>query len=257
YTSVTAADVVRDLAGQGGVRVNRAEAGGSFPAYTVDSRRSAYHHAHDLADLCDLSLYVEPDGGLGLERFGAGRTEHGYRYGEHLIRVEPWHRPASVASVQAWGESPGTGRGTQAWAWLVKDFRSSMGEAASAGAAGPRLLLERPALRTAELARTAAQAELRRVRGRARGARLLGVGRPEVALGDAVRLSGVGDAADGRYQVWAVRHRLGKQRGVPPAGGARGGAGGGAGGGGAAGGGDAAGPGPVAAGAGGRGGEAG
>jgi phage protein D len=107
----------------------------------------------------------------------------------------------------------------------VSDFRASLGRAGGAGGgagaggagAGPRLVLERPSLRTAELARVAAEAQLRRVRGRARGARLLGVGRAEVALGDAVALEDVSAAADGSYQVRAVRHRLNRRGGFTTA----------------------------------------
>jgi phage protein D len=209
YTSVTAADVVRDLAQHAGVTVNRTEAGGTFPAYVVDGRRSAYHHAHDLADLCGQGLYTEPDGGVVLERFTTGRAVHVYRYGEHLIGIEPWQRPSAVDAVRAFGESPGTGRGEQAWAWLVKDYSASVG---TAGSSTANLLLERPSLRTADLARLAAEAELRRIQARATGAQVTGVGRPEVALGDAVRLTDVG-AADGRYQVRSVRHRLNRRRG--------------------------------------------
>jgi len=72
----------------------------------------------------------------------------------------------------------------------------------------PHRLFERPA----DLARLAAQAELRRVQARATGARITGVGRPEVALGDAVRLADVG-SADGTYQVRDVRHRLNRRHG--------------------------------------------
>jgi phage protein D len=210
YTSVTAADIVRDLARQAGVTVTRTEPGGTFPAYVVDGRRSALHHAHDVAGLCGLQLYLDPDGGLVLERFTTGRTVHLYQYGQHLTRLDPWRRPAAADSVRAYGESPGTANGDQSWSWLVANFGASAGTAGST--AGPGLLLERAALRTADLARLAAQAELRRVQARAAGARITGVGRPEVALGDAVRLAGAGDA-DGAYQVRAVRHRLSRGHG--------------------------------------------
>jgi phage protein D len=210
YTSATAADIVRDLAGVAGVRVTRAEPGSAFPAYVVDGRRSAYAHARDLADLCGLILYSEPGGGLVLERFTTGRVVHVYRHGDDLTALDPWRHPPTVQAVEAWGESPGTSRGEQAWAWLVKDFRPSLG---SAGSGAGKLLLERPGLRTAAAARAAAEATLATVRARAHGARLLGIGRPEVSLGDAVRIENAGPTVDGRYQVRSVRHRLGKARG--------------------------------------------
>lgn len=214
YTSVTAADIVRDLAQHAGVTVTRTEPGGTFPAYVVDGRRSAQHHAHDVADLCGLQLYLDPDGGLVLERFTTGRTVHVYRYGQHLTEVDPWRRPPAADFVRAYGESPGTANGDQSWAWLVADFSASAGTASGpAGSAVPAgVLLERAALRTADLARLAAQAELRRVQARAAGAQITGAGRPEVALGDAVRLADVG-SADGAYQVRAVRHRLSRRHG--------------------------------------------
>jgi phage protein D len=211
YESKSAGAIVRDLAGRASVDVARADDGTQLPAYVVDGRRAVYHHLHDLAELCGFDLYLDPEGKLVFERFADGRTVHVFEYAKHMLELEESMRPPAADSIEAWGESPGTGRGEEAWAWLVKDFRPSLG---TAGSGGTKLLLERPVLRTAEAARTAAEAAFTAVGRRALRGRVTGLGRPEVTLGDAVRLRGVPRSdLNGLFQVRAVRHRIVRDRG--------------------------------------------
>lgn len=215
YESKTAGDIVRDIAATAGIPVTRADAGTAFPAYVVDGRRAGFAHLRDLADLCGCDVYVDPAGGLVFERFTGGRTVHLLGYARDLLDLAVRVAPAAVEAVQVWGESPGTGRGAHAWAWLVKDFRPSLG---SAGSGGTPLLLEHAALRTADAAATAAAAALSAVRRRTVRGRLMVAGRPEIALGDGVRITDVpaehgGADVNGVWQVRAVCHRLVRRRG--------------------------------------------
>src|SRR5206468_1845902 len=102
-------------------------------------------------------------------------------------------------TVEGWGESPGLGKGAEAWAWLTKDFAGSRG---TAGTGQGRLLLERPVLRTADAARTAAEAAFTSLTRRTIRGRMVVQGRPEVKLGDAVRIQSVpNEASNGTFQV--------------------------------------------------------
>ncbi|HEX8135525.1 MAG TPA: hypothetical protein VF880_19105 [Actinomycetes bacterium] len=221
YLNRTAGAIVRDLAAAAGVGVATADDGTTFPAYVVDGRQSAHRHMLDLARLCGFDLYLDPAGKLVFEKFTSGKTVHVYEYAKHVVALDVRRTPPPADVVEAWGEGPGGGRGGDAWAWLTKDFSASKGTAGpgaggTPGAAPVRLLLERSALRTATGARSAAEAALAAIRHRATRGELVGVGRPEVKLGDAVRLRGLPKSIgglDGVYQVRGVTHRLGKRAG--------------------------------------------
>ncbi len=211
YESKTAGAMVKDLANQAGVEVDTADDGITFPAYVIDGRRSFYHHMWELADLCGFDLYINAEGKLVFEKFLGGKTVHVFEFAKHLLALEVQNTPARAGKVEAWGESPAGSKGNDAWAWLTKDFSGSQG---TAGTDSPLLLLERPALRTPDAANTAAAASFTAIQRRRQRGRLLSLGRPEVKLGDAIRLSGMTDASlNASFQVRGVKHRLNKQGG--------------------------------------------
>lgn len=204
-----AGEIVRALADRAGVAVAEIEEGSAFPAYVIDGRRSFYAHLRELATLCGCELYTNPAGELVFQRFAGGRTIHTFTYGEQVLALQLWEAPSAAASVEAWGQGPG--RSGEAWAWLTKDFGDLKG---SAGSGEPRALLERPALRTAAAAQTAAEAAQRRFRQRTLRGRLRVPGAPRVCLGDAVRLEALPTAPhNATYQVRSVTHRLTKAGG--------------------------------------------
>ena len=215
YESKTAGQIVRDLADQVGVDVATAEDGITFPAYVIHGRRSIYHHMRDLADLCGFDLYVDADGKLIFEEFISGKTVHAFEYAKHILELDVLQAPPRAALVEAWGESPSSSQGEEAWAWLTKDFSGSKG---SAGSGDPTLLLERPALRTADAAQAAAEAAHTHIQRRTLRGRLLTVGQPQVKLGDAIRLRDVpDDALNNTFQVRSVTHRITKIEGFTTA----------------------------------------
>ncbi len=215
FESKTAGAIVRDLADRAGVEVRTAEDGIRFPAYVVDGRRSLYDHLLDLAALCGFDLYVDAEGKLVCERFQAGKQVHVFEYGKHVVELDVLRTPPRADRVQAWGESPASSRGDEAWGWLTPDFKGSRGEA---GEGERLLLLERPALRTREAARTAARAAHTEIQRRTLRGRLVSTGRPAVKLGDAIRLRGVpDDSLNANFQVRCVTHRLTKAGGFTTA----------------------------------------
>jgi hypothetical protein len=210
YEEKNAGQIVRDLAEQAGVSVASAENGISFPAYVIDGRRCVARHLRDLAGLCGFDLYVNADNELVFKPFTGGATVHVLDYARHILALEIVRTPATISQVEAWGESAGSGA-ADTWAWLTKDFSGLRG---TAGSGNVKSLLERPALRTGAAARTAANALLTDLERRAMRGSLLIAGRPEVKLGDAVRLREVPEASlNGDYQVRSVTHYLNKQAG--------------------------------------------
>lgn len=211
YESKTAGAIVGDLADQASVDVETAADGITFPAYVVDGRRSAHQHMRDLAELCGFDLYVNAGGKLVFEKFGGGKTVHVFEFAKHIVELDVQHSPPRAGTVETWGESPTRSQGEDAWAWLTKDFSGTKG---SEGSGDPVLLLERPALRTAAAARTAAKAAQTAIQRRTLVGRLQSFGRPEVKLGDAIRLAQLpDDALNASYQVRSVTHRITKRHG--------------------------------------------
>lgn len=211
FEAKKAGEIVRDLAGQAGVAVATVEDGIDFPAYVVDGRRSFWHHMRDLADLCGFDLYVNAEGELVFQRFSGGRTVHVFDYGRHLIALECQRTTPRAVSVEAWGESPTGSEGDDAWNWLTKDFSGTRGQA---GSGDPALLLERPALRTAASAQTAADALHTHLQRMVQRGRLRVLGNPAVKLGDAIRVqSAPEEELNGTFQVRSVTHRISKNEG--------------------------------------------
>jgi phage protein D len=210
YESKPAGAIVRDLAETASLDVAAADDGITFPAYVVDSRRSAYYHMQDLAMLCGVDLYIDTDGKLVFEKFSSGKTVHIFEYAKQIISLDALLTPPLAGMVQVWGEGPAGSRGDNAWAWLTTDFSSSKGTAGS----GARQLLERPEIRSAEAASTAANAALTTIQRRTQRGQLLATGHPEVKLGDAIQLRGLpNDALNKNFQVRSVTHRITKQKG--------------------------------------------
>lgn len=207
YERKTAGAIVRDLAGKAGIGIAKAEDGILFPVYVVESRQSAYLHMHDLAELCGFDLYVNSDGKLVFEKFINGRSIHIFEFAKHIVALDVLRLPPRVGQVQAWGEGATGSGGDDAAVWLTTDFSGSKGTAGS----GALFLLERPSLRTRDAARTAAEALLTTIGRRALRGTLVTIGRPEVRLGDAIKLRGMADdSLNTNFQVRSVRHRITK-----------------------------------------------
>ncbi len=209
YEAKSAGDIVSDLANQVGVAVARVESGILFPAYVVDGRCSFYHHMRALADLCGFDLYLNAEGRLIFAPFRSGNTIHIFDYAKQIVELEHQQTPPIAGEVQAWGEGPGSSDDT--WAWLTKDFSGRKG---AAGAGSPIHLLERPALRTAEAAQTAADAAHARLTRQTLRGTLLSTGQPKVKLGDAIQLRNLPDASmNSNFQVRSVTHHIDKVSG--------------------------------------------
>jgi phage protein D len=207
YESKTAGAIVRDLADKAGLQVATAEDGITFPAYVVDGRRSAYLHVQDLADLCGFDLYIDSDGKLVFQKFINGRTVHVFEFAKHIVAFNVARTPPLAGLVEAWGESPAGSPGENSWAWVTTDFTGSKGSAGS----GALLLRERPVLRTKAAAATAAEAILTNLKRRTLRGNVMTIGRPEIKLGDAIRLREMADdSLNAIFQVRSVTHRITK-----------------------------------------------
>lgn len=216
FEDTTAGEVVRALGTEAGIDLDSVEDGPPLPAYVVDGRRPVARHLRDLAYLAGFDTYVTAAGGLVFEGFTGSRPVHKLKYGEHVLAAELFRARPRAGTVQVWGDSPGSSRGDESWAWLTKDFGARRG---SAGTATPTLLVERAAVRTGKLAASVATSVAETLTEQALHGRVRIQGRPQLALGDVVRLEGFPERAgvdelDGNYQVRGVRHHLTKTTGL-------------------------------------------
>lgn len=208
YESKSAGDIVRDLANRAGVNTASIEDGIRFPAYVIDGRRNVYQHMRELSDQCGFDVYINSDGELVFKRFSGGETIHLFDYAKHILELDLQHQRPAADSVEAFGESPASSASDEAWGWLTKDFSGSKGVAGNGVAVQ---LLQRPALRTAAAAQTAAAAALTGLQRRSLRGQLLTTGRPQIRLGDAIRIrEAPDDAFNSTFQVRQVMHRLRK-----------------------------------------------
>lgn len=208
YRDKSAGEIVRDLASRAELPVDTIDDGIRYLAYVVDGSRSAYHHARALAEASGFILHATPEGKLVFRRFAGTITVHIVEYGKQILATEAQATPAPDREVRVFGESPADRAGTGAFAWVTKQFNPG-----TAGS-GAVLLIEDAALRMHAAAATAAQAAAQRLTQRQLTGRVRALGRPQVKLGDAVRVAGAPDARmNGTFQVRAVRHTLTKRGG--------------------------------------------
>jgi phage protein D len=211
FQSKTAGAIVRDLCRQASVNVATADDGITFLAYVVDGRRSFYRHMLDLAGLCGFDLYFNAEGKLVFQKFVNGNTIHVLEFAKHVLDLKVERAPASSVSVTVFGESPTGSKGNNSWPWLTKDFSGSKG---AAGTGAPAFLLERSPLRTHDAAQAAADAAETDLQRRTLQGHVLTIGRPEVQLGDAIRLRSVPDSSlNTNFQVRSVVHAITKAGG--------------------------------------------
>jgi phage protein D len=211
FQNKTAGDIVRTLADEAGVTVARAEAGLTFPAYVIDGRRSVYAHMREIADICGFVVFANEDGDLVFRPIDQPASIHVFEFAKHLVELEVERGDATAVSVDVRGESPGTSRGEESWAWLTKDSSGSRG---TAGSGAPTLLLEKSVLRTPAATQAAADAAFAQLTSQATRGRLRTFGRPQIRLGDSIRIKDVPDARlNGDFRVRAVRHSIDKKNG--------------------------------------------
>jgi phage protein D len=212
YEQRTAGQIVSDLASQASVNTATVEDGISFAQYVVDSRQSAAAHIHLLAQRCGFDAYVTPEGELAFRRFTQQARSVVFTYGETLLDYSLTTRPVPAREVQVIGESPASSEGEDAASWLTKEFQ--VGKATGSGGTGT-IVVSDPAMRTTAAANQRADGIMRRYRQRAKIGTLRALGRPELVLGDAIRIE---DAPDERlnnvFQVRAIRHRLDRRLGL-------------------------------------------
>ncbi|WP_168769504.1 hypothetical protein [Yoonia sediminilitoris] len=211
FRDKSAGDILRELAASDNITVARTGQSEVLPYYVADARRSRFQHITELAYLSGFDLYADTDNALICEAFGNGQQVHPLSHGRDVLDYRVERTMAHANRVEAWGESPGSSAGAESWSWLAKDGAPQRG---TAGSGDPLVLLEHSALRTAEAAQRAADAQLARLLNRRLRGYVTILGYPPVQLGDAIRLEDMpDDDLNATFQVRGLRHRIDKAAG--------------------------------------------
>lgn len=210
YEQQATGDVISDLAGEAGVTTATIEAGVDLPFYVVDDRRTAWEHVAALARRSGCWIYFNPDGELEVVAVEAGSAVQTFTYGEDVLGLEMAEATPLVSGVRAVGEGAAGSEGEEAWCWLVKDPSAVAAEAGDA----PRREVPDPALRSADVATTAAEGHLASTGLLAVTGRLLVPGSPAVVPGATIEIADAPEESlNGSFLVRHVRHRYAKAAG--------------------------------------------
>jgi phage protein D len=211
YTGQAAGAIVRDLASQANVKTGTIEDGISFPAYAADGNISLARNISRLAERCGFDAYMLPTGELEFRRF-TGAVVHVFTFAQDILDISLTTRPERASDVVVFGDSPAGDQGDDAVSWLTKGFKKGQ---ATGGRGSESLLVLDPAIRTTIGANTRAEGVLRRSRQLAKVGRLRALGRPEIALGDGLRIEQApDDRMNDTFQARAIRHRLSRRLGL-------------------------------------------
>ncbi len=234
YEGQTPGAIARDLIGQAGLEAGTVDDGPTLPRFAIDKRLNAYTHLKSLADRLGYELYANRDGAImfhalgdaaGLDAAGGGLLAaaasavsallggggEGYQFGRHLVASRLDSRPPAWGSVLVGGESPMSSQGDSAAHWLTVKDTDFQGRA---GSDDPQALLLDLAARSKDLADRFAAGQLAVAQRMAKQVGLTVLGRPQVDLGDSLRVSDVpDDLFNGQGYVRFIQHRFGDEWG--------------------------------------------
>jgi phage protein D len=211
FENQTHGDIVKALARQAGVSPGSIEDGYRMPRRYAHNE-TPYAVCRVLATIVGFDLYATAEGKLTFARFARRAADHVLRSGIDVLSAA-LRSGAPLAGVTVVPESPASSAGDETAAWLVKDPAA---HAATEGEEGV-LTVSAPSLRTREAAQLAAAALVRAAERAASRGTLSIVGNAAVKLGQAVELKEFDQRVDGLYEVLALRHALGRDRGLSTA----------------------------------------
>lgn len=211
YSNQTLSQIVNDLASQAGVDTGTIDDGSTYAYFVAHESRSALAHIRQLAALEGMDVYFDASNQLNVTAFQKTSADHTFYYGIDILDLELTHIDGPVAHVTAYGESPASNQGSDTWPWLVKDLSPFLGDA---GSGDQMLTFGDRAVRTKDAAGLAAASKLGTIKDHSARGRIVLMGNPDVALGDAFEVKGAKQPElNGLFKVTSVRHTYSKQRG--------------------------------------------
>jgi len=205
YLKQTAGAIVKDLCSLSKVPAGDIEDGVTLPSFVLTHEVPAYEYVKALAEKSGFDVYFTPENDLAFKEYAPENT-HELESGLEILKLES-AQSSPPESVKIFGESPSSVRGSDTSHWLTKDNVEG-----SAGT-GQALSFSDPSVRDKDTANAVAKSRLADSR-HAIHLSVLALGNPEIKLGDAISLKGLGhDLLKGDFKVRAVEHSLNKNSG--------------------------------------------
>ncbi len=230
YEGVAADFVLKDLIEQGGATAGTIAPGPDLNAYVIHRGPTVLGHLRQLALLCGADLVADGSDTLHCLAPDPGATEHAFKFGASLLRLDLRQRPPAFDSIEVWGEGAASAKGADKAHWLSTDLSGVSGKASvnaqgqvQSGTLGRRpLRLIEGALRSGEAAEAVAKAWATRIASLWVRGSVDVYCSPAVQPGEHVKITDLPAShpastllAQGRtLRVRQVCHRLDRQRGA-------------------------------------------
>jgi phage protein D len=209
YEQQSAGAIVKDLAHTADVSIDTVSEGIQFPAYAISSRKSAFDHIIELADLCGFDFYSTNKAKLVFRRHEASKIHH-LEYGKNIISIRKLDQRPSVGSVKVFGSSPSSSKGYDTWHWLAKKNTQSFSGIEDSN--NTQLSIQSKAIRDEDTAKEVAEVTLKRLKSLV--IVINAVGNPKIMLGETAKIQGVPEQdLNGEFQVREIEHFLSKSYG--------------------------------------------
>jgi hypothetical protein len=211
YEKQTMDQIVGDLARQAGVQTGTVDTGSRYPYLVAHESKSVLRIVLELARREGMDIFFDSSNKLTVTTFQKTTADHAFRYGAEILALQLDAGDPTADHVLVHGESPASNSGTDTWHWLVQDlspFRGDKGQ-------GVRLRgVQDGAVRTKDLAASAAGARLGAARDAATAGAVEILGNPKVKVGEAIEIR---DAPrpelNGLFKATSVRHVFSKREG--------------------------------------------
>lgn len=211
YEKQSLKQIVSDLAQQAGVQVGDVDDGSTYQYLVAHESKSVLRIVLELARREAMDVFVDSSNKLTVTAFSKTTADHVFRYGAEILGLALDTGDPTVDRVRVHGESPSSSSGTDTWHWLVKDLSSFRGESGQGVRARG---IQDGAVRTKDLAGSAAAARLGAIRDASTVGRVKVLGNPKVKLGEAIEIR---DAPrpelNGLFKVTSVGHLYSKHEG--------------------------------------------
>ncbi len=211
YEKQTLNQIVSDLGQQAGVRVGTVDTGSTYQYLVAHESKSVLRTILELARREAMDVWMDSDNKLTVTAFSKTAADHVFRHGAEILGLALDASDPTADHVRVHGESPSSSSGSDTWHWLVKDlspFRGDSGQGLRARG------FQDGAVRTKDLAGSAAAARLGSIRDASTVGRVKVLGNPQVKPGEAIEIKGAPrPELNGLFKATSVGHLFSKRDG--------------------------------------------
>lgn len=225
YEGQSLGAIVAELLDKAGLEAGEIGDGPTFPSYVLRRGPRAWRHILNLASLCGLDLWCDPEGKVQLQPPSDPEVTRTFTWGADLLELELKSSAIYPDGVEIWGEGSASSKGEEKGHWLAVDLASVSGTAAVEDKDGTLTakpdakgvtssLLRSGALRTGESVKASATAIAKLRAARPVTGFVLAPGAIDVAPGDWIDFEDIPDDhalvtfVTNPLRVRAVHHQL-------------------------------------------------